>query len=229
MTRKRVFDLIVTVPMLLIAAPVLLLLVLFIRMESAGNAIFTQTRVGWGGRPFTLFKLRTFYSHAHGLQPGEVWPGDPRVTWVGALLRRTKLDELPQLVNVLLGQMSLVGPRPDVPVQVADYEEPQRERLAVRPGLSGLTQISGNIHLTWRQRIELDRWYVAHRSLGLDLAILFHTLPALWHGERPGDDPLGIRSRVLGSLCNAAALTEPVRGAPYRRESHGGDIAGHGN
>jgi undecaprenyl phosphate N,N'-diacetylbacillosamine 1-phosphate transferase len=198
MTKQRLFDLVIAVPMLFVAAPFLGLLLLLIRTESSGSAIFMQTRVGRRGRPFTLYKLRTFYSHAHGLLPGEVWPGDPRVTWVGAFLRRSKLDELPQLVNVLLGHMSLVGPRPDIPVQVADYEERQRERLAVKPGLSGLAQISGNIHLTWTERIELDRWYVEHRSLRLDLAILLYTVPMLWRGERRGDDPLGIRSRVLG-------------------------------
>jgi lipopolysaccharide/colanic/teichoic acid biosynthesis glycosyltransferase len=198
MTRQRLFDLVVVVPMLFIALPFLVILLLIIPMESSGSAIFVQTRVGRSGRPFTLYKLRSFYSHAHGLLPGEVWDGDPRVTRVGSFLRRSKLDELPQLVNVLLGQMSLVGPRPDIPVQVADYDERHRQRLAVRPGLTGLAQISGNINLTWPQRIELDRWYVAHRSLRLDLAILLHTLPVVWRGERRGDDPLGIRQRVLG-------------------------------
>ena len=198
MTRQRLFDLLVAVPMLFIAAPFLAILLLMIRLESSGNAIFRQTRVGQRGRPFTLYKLRSFYSHAHGLLPGEVWPGDPRVTRIGAFLRRSKLDELPQLVNVLLGQMSLVGPRPDIPVQVADYDEHHHQRLAVRPGLTGLAQVSGNINLSWPQRIELDRWYVAHRSMRLDLAILLHTVPVLWRGERRGDDPLGIRRRVLG-------------------------------
>jgi lipopolysaccharide/colanic/teichoic acid biosynthesis glycosyltransferase len=196
--RQRLFDLVVGVPMLLVAAPLLAVLLLIIRIESSGNAIFMQTRVGRSGRPFTLYKLRSFYSHAHGLLPGEVWAGDPRVTRVGAFLRRSKLDELPQLVNVLLGQMSLVGPRPDIPIQVADYDEAHRQRLAVRPGLTGLAQISGNINLSWPQRIELDRWYVMHRSLRLDLAILLHTLPVIWRGERQRDDPLGIRRRVLG-------------------------------
>jgi lipopolysaccharide/colanic/teichoic acid biosynthesis glycosyltransferase len=205
--RKRLFDLAVTVPMLLVAAPFVLLFLLIIRIESTGSAVFTQTRVGLRGRPFTLYKLRTFYSHAHGLLPGEVWPGDPRVTFVGSFLRRSKLDELPQLVNVLLGQMSLVGPRPDIPVQVSEYEQWQSERLAVKPGLSGLAQISGNIHLSWPQRMELDRWYVAHRSLRLDLSILLHTVPVLWRGERRGDDPLGIRARVLGRRVLPQALS----------------------
>ena len=195
--RQRLFDLMVGVPVLFIAAPFVIILLLLIRMESSGNAIFAQTRIGRLGRPFTLYKLRSFYAHAHGLLPGEVWQGDPRVTRIGGFLRRTKLDELPQLVNVVLGEMSLVGPRPDIPLQVAAYDERHRQRLAVRPGLTGLAQISGNIYLSWPQRIELDRWYVAHRSLRLDLAILLRTLPVVWRGERLDDDPLGVRERVL--------------------------------
>jgi lipopolysaccharide/colanic/teichoic acid biosynthesis glycosyltransferase len=198
MTRQRLFDLAVAVPMLLVTAPLLTLLILLIRIDSPGGVIFTQTRIGRIGRPFTLYKLRSFYQHAHGLLPGEVWNGDPRITRVGAFLRSSKLDELPQLVNVVLGDMSLVGPRPDIPIQVETYDEQHRQRLAVRPGLTGLAQISGNINLSWPQRIELDRWYVAHRSLRLDLAILFHTLPVMCRGERNTDDPLGIRREVLG-------------------------------
>lgn len=198
MTRQRLFDLMVAVPMLIVAAPVLTLLILVIRLDSPGGGIFTQTRIGRVGRPFTLYKLRSFYQHAHGLLPGEVWSDDPRITRVGAFLRSSKLDELPQLVNVLFGDMSLVGPRPDIPVQVETYDEQNRRRLDVRPGLTGLAQISGNINLSWPQRIELDRWYVAHRSLRLDLAILLHTLPVMWRGERQNDDPLGIRRSVLG-------------------------------
>lgn len=195
---QRLFDLALAVPLLVLSAPLLGLLVLLIRIDSPGNVIFTQTRVGRVGRLFTLYKLRSFHSHAHGLLPGEVSKDDPRITRVGAFLRSSKLDELPQLVNVLLGHMSLVGPRPDIPIQVAQYDERHRQRLALRPGLTGLAQISGNINLSWPQRIELDRWYVANRSLRLDLAILLHTLPVMFRGERESDDPLGVRRRVLG-------------------------------
>jgi lipopolysaccharide/colanic/teichoic acid biosynthesis glycosyltransferase len=198
MNRQRLFDLFLAIPLLIAAAPLLAALVLLVRIDSRGGAIFAQTRVGRAGRPFTLYKLRTFHEHAHGLLPGEVRAGDARITRAGRFLRGTKLDELPQLVNVVLGHMSLVGPRPDIPVQVAEYEERHRQRLAVRPGLTGLAQISGNINLSWPQRIELDRWYVAHRSLRLDVIILLHTLPVMWRGERVNDDPLGIRRQVLG-------------------------------
>ena len=197
-TGHRLLDILIGVPMLLVATPLLIVLMLVIRLDSPGGAIFTQTRVGHAGKRFTLYKLRSFYEHAHGLLPGEVYSGDSRITRVGAFVRRSKLDELPQLVNVVLGHMSLVGPRPDIPVQVEAYDELHRQRLAVRPGLTGVAQISGNINLSWPQRIELDRWYIAHRSLRLDLSILLHTLPVMWRGERGGDDPLRIRRSVLG-------------------------------
>jgi lipopolysaccharide/colanic/teichoic acid biosynthesis glycosyltransferase len=199
MTRQRGFDLSLAMLLLLATLPLMLFLMLLVRLDSPGRAIFTQSRTGRDGRKFTLYKLRSFHDHAHGIfLAEEIHWDDARVTRVGQFLRRTKLDELPQLVNVLLGDMSLVGPRPDIPIQVERYNDRDRQRLTVRPGLTGLAQVSGNINLTWAQRIELDRWYVRHRSLRLDLAILAHTLPILWRGERLQDDPLGIRRQVLG-------------------------------
>jgi undecaprenyl phosphate N,N'-diacetylbacillosamine 1-phosphate transferase len=199
MTRQRAFDLAIAVLMLMATLPLMLLLMFLIRLDSPGRALFMQTRTGRAGRPFTLYKLRTFHDHAHGIFPGEeIHSDDVRITRLGRFLRRSKLDELPQLLNVLLGDMSLVGPRPDIPIQVERYADEDRQRLDVRPGLTGLAQISGNINLSWPQRIKLDQWYVTHRSLRLDTAILLHTLPVLWRGERLNDDPLGIRQHVLG-------------------------------
>jgi lipopolysaccharide/colanic/teichoic acid biosynthesis glycosyltransferase len=198
MRGQRGLDLAIGVPLLLITLPLIGVLMLLVRMDSRGHAVFKQARVGRAGKLFTLYKLRSFYEHTHGLFPGEEidWR-DSRITSMGRILRRSKLDELPQLVNVLLGHMSLVGPRPDIPIQVKRYSERDRQRLTVRPGLTGLAQISGNINLSWAQRIELDHWYIAHRSLRLDLAILLHTLPVVYRGERMHDDPLGIRRHVL--------------------------------
>src|SRR5947208_437976 len=136
-------------------------------------------RVGKDGRPFDVFKLRTMVDGAEHLGAGlAVNAGDTRITRVGALLRRTSLDELPNLVNVLRGDMSLIGPRPTLPVQVAQYSERQRRRLSVKPGITGWAQVNGRASLPWAERIELDLYYVEHRSLGLDLKILSRT-PAM--------------------------------------------------
>jgi lipopolysaccharide/colanic/teichoic acid biosynthesis glycosyltransferase len=127
----------------------------------------------------------------------EVHAGDERVTPVGKYLRRFKLDEWPQILNVLLGQMSLVGPRPDIPVQVAEYSDFQRQRLSVPPGLTGLAQVSGNIWMSWAERIRLDVWYIQNQSLWLDLRIIWHTFAVLFQGERPDADPFGLKRDPL--------------------------------
>ena len=140
--------------------------------------------MGRGGRKFDLYKLRTMVHGAEHVGAGmAVNEGDPRITRVGAFLRRTSLDELPNLVNVLRGEMSIVGPRPTIPVQVEQYTERQRGRLAVKPGITGWAQINGRASLPWSERIELDLWYVEHRSLALDLRILARTLDLLARGE----------------------------------------------
>lgn len=191
---RRGVDLVVAALALIVVAPVITALAIAIRLDSPGGWLFTQTRIGRHGRPFTLYKLRTFHAHAHGFYGDEEirW-GDDRITRIGRRLRRTKLDELPQLVNVLAGQMALIGPRPSMPEQVAGYGPAERDRLAVRPGLTGIAQVSGNTFVPWPERIRMDRWYVAHRGPRLDLAILRHTLPVVWRGERPDDDPFGLR------------------------------------
>jgi lipopolysaccharide/colanic/teichoic acid biosynthesis glycosyltransferase len=173
---KRVLDLVLASGALVVAGLPMLLAMAAIRLESRGHPIYRQRRVGRGERPFDLFKLRTMVHGAEHIGAGmAVNEGDPRITRIGALLRRLSLDELPNLFNVLRGEMSIVGPRPTIPVQVAQYTERQRGRLAVKPGITGWAQVHGRASLPWSRRIELDLWYVEHRSLALDLRILART------------------------------------------------------
>jgi lipopolysaccharide/colanic/teichoic acid biosynthesis glycosyltransferase len=176
---RRAIDILVAAALLVLTAPLLAAAVLAIRLESPGAALYRQRRVGRDGRPFDLLKLRTMVDGAEHIGAGlAVDEHDARITRVGALLRRTSLDELPNLLNVLRGEMSLIGPRPTVPVQVAQYTARQRGRLAIRPGLTGWAQVNGRASLPWSERIELDLYYIEHRSLALDLRILLRT-PAL--------------------------------------------------
>jgi lipopolysaccharide/colanic/teichoic acid biosynthesis glycosyltransferase len=169
---------------LVATSPVMALAILAIRLESRGPAIFRQRRVGRDGVPFEMLKLRTMVSGAERIGTGiVVEQGDPRVTRVGALLRRLSLDELPNLVNVLRGEMSLVGPRPTIQAQVDQYTDRQRRRLEVRPGITGWAQVNGRASLPWHERIELDVWYVDHRSTALDARILLRTLALVLSGR----------------------------------------------
>jgi lipopolysaccharide/colanic/teichoic acid biosynthesis glycosyltransferase len=180
----RAFDVLVAGLALLIASPLLLAAMIVIRVESHGSPIYRQRRVGKDGEPFELLKLRTMVSGAEHVGAGlAVNYGDPRITRVGAWLRRWSLDELPNLINVLRGEMSVVGPRPTVQVQVDQYTERQRRRLEVKPGITGWAQINGRASLPWHERIELDVWYVEHRSLWLDLKILAKTARILASGH----------------------------------------------
>jgi lipopolysaccharide/colanic/teichoic acid biosynthesis glycosyltransferase len=150
-----------------------------VRLESPGPIVYRQRRSGLHGEEFDVLKLRTMVEGAEHVGAGlAINENDARVTRVGAFLRRTSLDELPNLVNVLRGEMSLIGPRPTLPVQVAQYSERQRGRLAVKPGITGWAQVNGRASLPWSERIELDLYYIEHRSLALDLEILRRT-PAL--------------------------------------------------
>ena len=199
---KRLTDVVVSLAMIVILAPLLLVLWLLVRSTSAGPALFRQQRLGRDQRPFTLLKFRTMYvdnddrihrdyvasllsedgpaaATGNGLFKLD---GDPRVTRLGAWLRRTSLDELPQLVNVLCGEMSLVGPRPVLPWEAKLFDEPHQRRFAVKPGMTGLWQVSGRSRLSMRTALELDVEYVLRRSFVLDLAILARTLPAVLRG-----------------------------------------------
>ena len=173
---RRVFDIAASSLALAFSAPVLLLAAIAIRVETRGPVLYRQRRSGLHGEPFDMLKLRTMVDDAEHIGAGlAVNAGDSRITRVGAFLRRTSLDELPNLVNVLRGEMALIGPRPTLPAQVAQYTERQRGRLAVKPGITGWAQINGRASLPWSERIELDLYYVEHRSLALDLKILART------------------------------------------------------
>jgi len=181
---RRAVDIVVSALALALASPVLALAMLAIRLESPGPAIYRQRRSGLRGREFDVLKLRTMVQGAEHVGAGlAVNENDARITRVGALLRRTSLDELPNLLNVLRGEMSLIGPRPTLPVQVAQYSERERGRLAVKPGLTGWAQVNGRASLPWAQRIELDLYYIEHRSPALDLRILWRTLAMVLGGS----------------------------------------------
>jgi lipopolysaccharide/colanic/teichoic acid biosynthesis glycosyltransferase len=170
---RRLVDIAVSASALALLSPLLALAALAIRLESPGGVIYRQRRIGRDGVPFDVLKLRTMVQGAEHIGAGlAIDAGDARVTKVGALLRRTSLDELPNLVNVLRGEMSLIGPRPTLPVQVAQYTPRQRERLKIKPGITGWAQVNGRASLPWAERIELDLWYLEHASLRLDIRIL---------------------------------------------------------
>jgi lipopolysaccharide/colanic/teichoic acid biosynthesis glycosyltransferase len=176
---RRAVDVAVSAVLLGLTSPILALAALAIRVESRGAVVYRQRRIGRDGVAFDMLKLRTMVDGAEHIGAGlAVDENDARITRVGALLRRTSLDELPNLVNVLRGDMALIGPRPTVPVQVAQYTERQRGRLAIRPGITGWAQVNGRASLPWSERIELDLYYIEHRSAALDLRILWRT-PAL--------------------------------------------------
>lgn len=190
---KRAMDILVAGGGLIATAPVLGLALLAVRLESRGHPIYRQRRVGRHGEQFEVLKLRTMVSGAEQMGSGLIVDeGDDRITRVGAFLRRTSLDELPNLINIVRGEMSLVGPRPTVQVQVDRYTERQRGRLAVRPGLAGWAQVNGRASLPWHERIELDLWYIEHATPLLDLRIfvasvrMAFTGHGLYRGETGG-------------------------------------------
>jgi len=181
---RRAIDIAVSAFALALSSPVLALAALAIRLESPGPPIYRQRRVGLHSHEFDVLKLRTMVDGAEHMGAGlAVNENDSRITRVGALLRRTSLDELPNLVNVLRGDMSLIGPRPTLPVQVAQYSERQRGRLQVKPGITGWAQVNGRASLPWSERIELDLYYIEHRSLALDMRILWRTVAMVLGGS----------------------------------------------
>jgi lipopolysaccharide/colanic/teichoic acid biosynthesis glycosyltransferase len=181
---SRALDVAVAAVVLAISSPLLVIAAIAIRLESPGPVVYRQRRVGRHGEPFELWKLRTMVPKAETMGAGVyVLEGDPRITRVGRLVRRFSLDELPNLVNVLKGDMAIVGPRPTVQEQVDRYTERQLRRLEVKPGITGWAQVNGRTSLSWPDRIELDVWYVVHRSLWLDLKILAKTVRMLATGH----------------------------------------------
>ena len=181
---RRTLDILVSSLALLLSSPVLAVAMVAVRLESRGPIIYRQRRVGLNGRQFDVLKLRTMVDGAEHIGAGlAVNENDSRITRVGAFLRRTSLDELPNLLNVLRGEMSLIGPRPTLPVQVEQYTARQRGRLQIKPGITGLAQVNGRTSLPWSERIELDLYYIAHRSLALDLRILWRTVAMVLGGS----------------------------------------------
>jgi lipopolysaccharide/colanic/teichoic acid biosynthesis glycosyltransferase len=200
---KRGFDLVAGTALSVVTAPLVALLALLVVLESRGHPIYTQTRVGRDGRPFQIFKLRTMVTGAEYQGAGlAINAGDTRITRVGALLRRYSLDELPNFWNVVRGEMSIVGPRPTLQHQVDSYTEHQRGRLTVKPGITGWAQVNGRNALSWPERIELDLWYVEHRSMALDLRILRQTFgqvlggAGMYKGSTGGWKPPGAENEA---------------------------------
>jgi lipopolysaccharide/colanic/teichoic acid biosynthesis glycosyltransferase len=169
---------------IVVTSPILLLAAIAIKLDSRGPVLYRQQRVGRDGEMFEMLKLRTM---SHGAPLGGIWDpltaDDPRITRVGAFLRKTSLDELPNLFNILRGEMAVVGPRPTIAEQVAEYTPTQRRRLEVKPGLTGWAQVNGRASLPWEERIELDVWYVDNRSARLDARIIARTIGLLVTGR----------------------------------------------
>jgi len=185
---NRAADLALAGGALVVASPFLAIAALCVKLEDGGPVLYRQTRVGRDGVDFELFKLRTMVVGAETMGAGlSVDAGDARITRSGRLLRKLSLDELPQLWNVVRGEMSVIGPRPTLRYQVEQYDERQRHRLDVKPGITGWAQVNGRASLPWADRIELDVWYVEHRSPRLDAQILARTPLALFRGTYKGE------------------------------------------
>jgi len=185
---NRIGDLAIAGGALLLASPALALAALAIKLEDGGPILYRQTRVGRDGADFELLKLRTMVVGAETMGAGlSVNHGDPRITRTGRLLRKLSLDEVPQLWNVVRGEMSVIGPRPTLRYQVEQYDARQQRRLDVKPGITGWAQVNGRASLPWADRIELDVWYVEHRSPLVDLRILARTPFALFRGTYKGE------------------------------------------
>ena len=184
---NRALDAVIAGAGLVLTSPILVVAALAIKLDDGGPVLYRQARVGKGGVDFDLLKLRTMVVGAERLGAGyAVDRGDTRITRTGRFLRRTSIDELPQLWNVLRGDMSVIGPRPTLRYQVEQYDSRQRRRLEVKPGLTGWAQVNGRAALPWPERIELDVWYVEHRSRRVDLDILLRTPLALFRGTYKG-------------------------------------------
>jgi lipopolysaccharide/colanic/teichoic acid biosynthesis glycosyltransferase len=188
MSGRRLFDVTCAGTTLVLASPLLALAAIAIKLDDRGPVLYRQMRVGKDGRDFELLKLRTMVVGAEKIGAGyAVNRGDSRITKAGRVLRRLSIDELPQLWNVVRGDMSVIGPRPTLRYQVERYDERQVHRLDVKPGITGWAQIHGRAEIPWVDRIELDLWYVRHRSPSVDLKILVRTPLALFGGTYKGE------------------------------------------
>lgn len=201
---KRLVDFLVSLTLLILMAPLLGLIALLVKATSKGPVLFRQERAGKDGIPFEMLKFRTMKLGAEGAALGKYISSDnPSITGVGIFLRRWGLDELPQLINVFRGEMSIVGPRPTLLYQVEKYDSWQRKRLAVKPGITGWAQVNGRNSLNWQQRMEYDIWYVEHWRLPLDFKILLATPRALWRRDFAFAD--GVSEDDIVTLPSAAA------------------------
>ncbi len=201
---KRFFDLLVAALLLILSAPVLLLIALLIRFDMGSPVFFRQQRPGLHGKPFILYKFRTMNQAMDA--EGRLLPDVERLTPLGAGLRRTSLDELPQLINVLKGELSLVGPRPLLMEYLPLYSPEQRRRLDVLPGITGWAQVNGRNSLSWEDRFAFDVWYVDHQSFFMDLKILWMTLSKVWRQE--------------GISQQGQVTMEKFQGSPRRGNGH---------
>ena len=182
---KRLFDLVVSIILLVLFGPLMLFVALLISLESRGGALFRQTRIGLGCQPFTILKFRSMVAGADKKGSYQTADNDARITKMGKIIRKTSLDELPQLINVVRGEMSLVGPRPDTPAQESNYAPDEwKARHAVRPGITGLAQATLRSSATHEQRLALDLQYAGQNSVGGDIGILWQTVKSVL--GRPG-------------------------------------------
>jgi undecaprenyl phosphate N,N'-diacetylbacillosamine 1-phosphate transferase len=178
---KRIVDLLISIPTLILFSPLLLLIACSIKLDSKGPVLFLQQRVGKDGYIFQIYKFRTMVVDAEKMGTGiHVEKNDSRITRLGKFLRHTSLDELPQLVNIIKGEMSIVGPRPTLAYQAERYDDRQKRRLLVKPGITGWAQVNGRNALTWPERIELDLWYIDNWSILLDVKVLLKTVGVIF-------------------------------------------------
>jgi len=182
-TIKRIIDCIVSILGLIILAIPMGIIAILIKLDSNGPVIFKQERVGKDGRLFVIYKFRTMVKDASKIGPPLTEKNDPRITRIGRILRHTSLDELPELINVIKGEMSLVGPRPEIPVEVEKYTNWQRRVLRIKPGITGFSQIHGRAERKIPSKLRLDNWYIKHQSLKLDLWIMVKTIGIVLTGK----------------------------------------------
>lgn len=199
---KRFLDLALVFPAMVLAVPLLLLIAGLVRMKLGTPVLFRQGRPGWKGQPFTLYKFRTMNDTGDDLR--KPLPDEVRLTSFGRFLRRTSLDELPEFINVIKGDMSLVGPRPLLPQYLGRYTPEQARRHEVKPGLTGWAQVNGRNAITWEEKFAMDVWYVDHRSFRLDLKIILRTMSAVIRREGISAEGEATMPEFLGSPPSVA-------------------------